>query len=386
MRVVLPLTLSASLAAALLPLQVGAATPTTVSSPKPVAAQASVAASNPAADTSVAPSTSAADTPIIDADVVTVSGQFAGPGLWKVSKGDHALWIFGTVSPVPRGLEWYSRQAETVLARTQEIIQSPGVSASVGLGGMFKMAFAMPTMLRSRNLPDDKTLRDVLPTDLYARWSTLRQQYRFNDDDVERMRPVFAASYLYAAALKRAGLDGESGIGERVGELVKQHKIKVTQTRVSKKIDDPKGLAKSFAREQIDDVPCFRSMLSLLESDVAVAAQRANAWASGDVPTLLRLAKRPNVSNCTDVAMATEAGRKLGMDAAIKQSTNNWMAAVERGLANNHTTFAVLPVGELVNDDGLLAQLRAKGYVVEPPRSSAPEEPTADVSTVTGTR
>lgn len=330
--------------------------------------------SSPAGAATAAPPAAPTNTPIVDTATVKVSGQFAGPGLWKVSKGDHALWIFGTVSPVPRNLEWYSRQAETVLARTQEIIRPPGFTADVGFGGMFKMAFAMPTMLRSRNLPDDKTLRDVLPADLYARWSALRQQYRFKDDDVERMRPVFAANYLYAAALERVGLDGQSGVGKRVDELAKQHKIKITTTAVTKQIKDPKGLAKSFAREQIDDVPCFRSMLNLLDSDVAVAAQRANAWASGDVPELLRLANRPRVSDCMDVATNTEAGRKLGADEAIKQSRANWFAAVERALANNHTSFAVLSVGELVDGNGLLAQLRAKGYAVEPPRSNVPAD------------
>lgn len=339
--------------------------PTTASPQAPVRAQ--VADRVPSATP-----VTAADTPIVDAGMVTVRGQFTGPGLWKVSKGGNALWVFATVAPVPRGLEWYSHQAETLLGRAQEVIWPPGVSASVGVGGMFRMAFAMPTMLRSRNLPDGKTLRDVLPADLYARWMSLSQQYRFDEGDVERMRPVFAASYLYAAALKRAGLDGKSGVADRVGDLAKRHRIKVTTTMVARQIKDPKGLARSFAGEQIDDVPCFRSMLSLLESDVALAAQRANAWASGDVDTLLRLAKRPPVGNCMEVTLDTEAARRLGMDAAIRQSRRDWVAAAERALATQHTTFAVLPVGEVVDEDGLLAQLRGKGYAVEPPSSGMP--------------
>jgi len=316
----------------------------------------------------------AADTPIVDAGMVTVRGQFTGPGLWKVSKGSNALWVFATVAPVPRGLEWYSHQAETVLGRAQEVIWPPGVSASLGVGGMFRMAFAMPTMMRSRNLPDGKTLRDVLPADLYARWMALSQQYRFDEGDVERMRPVFAASYLYAAALRRAGLDGKSGVADRVGDLAKRHRIKVTTTMVARQIKDPKGLARSFAGEQIDDVPCFRGMLSLLESDVGLGGQGAMAWGWGDVDTLLRLAKRPPVNSCMDVTLDTEAARRLGMDAAIRQSRRDWVAAAERALATQHTTFAVLPLGEVVDEDGLLAQLRGKGYAVEPPPSSTPPD------------
>ena len=40
------------------------------------------------------------------AETILVAGQRPGPGLWKVSKGDHVLWVFGTcllyTSPSPR--------------------------------------------------------------------------------------------------------------------------------------------------------------------------------------------------------------------------------------------------------------------------------------------
>ena len=304
---------------------------------------------------------------ITDVEVVLVSGQYTGPGLWKVSKGDHALWILGTVSPVPKGMDWYSPQAESVLAQAQEVIGAPGFTSSVGAGGMFKMAFAIPTMLRARKNPDGKTLREVLPADLYARWVALKPVYLGNDDSVEEWRPVFAAGHLYQAAIKRAGLVNGTGVQKRLGVLSKEHGTKVTSTVISTEIKDPKKLAKSFARAELDDVECFRSVLDRLELDVANAGQRANAWASGDMAELTRLFRRSDVTPCFDAISNTEAARSLGAGNAIARGQQLWLQAAESALAANRTSFSTLPVGELLQANGLLARLQAKGYAVVVP-------------------
>jgi hypothetical protein len=33
---------------------------------------------------------------------VVVSSEQPGPGLWKVSSGDHVLWVFGTIGVLPK--------------------------------------------------------------------------------------------------------------------------------------------------------------------------------------------------------------------------------------------------------------------------------------------
>lgn len=347
--------------ALLLPLSTNVAAQT----PRPAAARPAPAVAGQPLAAPVAGAPAAGK--ITDVDVVLVSGQYTGPGLWKVSKGDHALWILGTVSPVPKGMDWYSPQAEAVLARTQEIIGAPGMTGTLGVGGMFKVAFAMPTMLRARRNPDGKTLRDVLPADLYGRWSVLKPAYLGNDKSVEEWRPFFAASTLYQAAINRSGLANGSGVWKRIDELKKKHKIKYTSAVIRTQIKDPKKLAKSFARAELDDVQCFRSVLDRLELDVANAAERANAWAVGDIPELTRLFRRGDVTPCYEAMAKTEAARSMGMDDGIERSEALWLKTVEAALAVNHTSFATLPVAELIEADGLLARLQAKGYAVVAP-------------------
>ncbi|MCM2337007.1 MAG: TraB/GumN family protein [Pseudomonas sp.] len=303
---------------------------------------------------------------IVDADLVLVTGQQAGPGLWQVRNGANTLWILGTVWPLPKDVDWYSPQAETVLARADEVIGRPGFSASVGTGGMFKLAFALPTLLKARRNPGGKELSDVLPPDVYARWAALKREYLPRNDGVEKWRPTFAAGELYSAAIKRRGLSG-GNVGERVNATIKKRGITVTTTRIETRIKDPKGMARAFSRTPLDEVQCFGSVLDRLEGDVATAAERANAWAVGDVATLRALAGRPSLQSCFDTFAQTDVAREMGMDDALARSQAKWIAAAEAALARHDTTFAMLDLDDVLGDAGLLARLRARGYEVVSP-------------------
>lgn len=331
-----------------------------------VAPQASAQAPAIAQDAPKTVNASPTDGGIVDMEAVLVSGRYAGPALWKVVKGENALWILGTVNPVPKRMEWYSPEAEEILAQAQELIGAPAFIGDVGVLGMFRMAFAMPTMLRARNNPDGKTLDQVLPPDLYARWAALKPVYLGNDRGVEKRRPIFAAAELYRAAIQRAGLAARTGVGKRVAKLVKQHGVKSTSTAVRVKIKDPKGLAKSFSRAELDDVQCFRILLDRLELDVASAAQRANAWAVGDIAEIRRLFGA-SMTPCYQALAQTEAAREMGMGEGMARSEAQWLAAAEKALASNATTFAVLPMSQLLEADGLLARLQKRGYEVVVP-------------------
>lgn len=326
----------------------------------------------------------AEDGDIIDAAPVLVSGRHSGPGLWKVSHGDNVLWILGTVSPVPRKMDWYSPQAEQVLAQASEIIGPPGVVVSMGAGSMFKAVFSLPTLLKARNNPDDATLRDVLPADLYSRWERLKPLYLGRDKGVEKMRPFFAAGELYDAALKQAGLQYGSGVGTRLSQLAKQHRIKRTPTSVRAEIKNPRSAAKAFIKAEMDDIACFRSMLDHLDADVLHAAERANAWAVGDLPALSRLLKAREPLVCLRAFTGTEMAKSLGLDDGEAVSRKQWFDAVDAALKTNAVSFATMPVADLLGGD-LPAVLREKGYAVkEPGRPDAGGEVEVDAAAGSG--
>lgn len=314
----------------------------------------------------VAP-TASAEPELRTLETVVVSGIRPGPALWKVSRGEHVLWLLGTVNPVPRGMEWYSPQSEAVLRHTQEIIDRPRTGMSVGWGSAFKVAFAMPTIMRARELPDGKSLRDVLPPDLYARWLSQKAAYLGPVKGIENWRPMFAADKLYSAALGAAGLGADIGTDKRIGKLAGEYKIKRTANTINYPITDPKGLAKSMAKADLDEVACFRSVLDRLDQDVAQAAQRANAWAIGNIPELTRLVRNERLDSCLQALAQVPALQAMGMQDAAGRAKAKWLASVDAALAANAVSFGTLPMSELIAAEGLLAKLRGKGYQVLAP-------------------
>ena len=56
---------------------------------------------------------------------ITVIGRYPGPPLWRVSAGDRVLFIFGDLSPVPKGLDWDPRNLEVLAERVLPLVAAP---------------------------------------------------------------------------------------------------------------------------------------------------------------------------------------------------------------------------------------------------------------------
>jgi hypothetical protein len=53
---------------------------------------------------------------------VLVVGKQPGPGLWRVSKGDHDLWIFATLTPLPKQMIWDATDIEKHIGQSQTVL------------------------------------------------------------------------------------------------------------------------------------------------------------------------------------------------------------------------------------------------------------------------
>lgn len=298
---------------------------------------------------------------------VLVTASLPGPGLWKVAKDDHVMWVLGTQSPLPRHMQWHSREVDAALATSQEVIYAPVLGISVDTGGFFRGLFLVPKMYAAGKNPDGKTLRDVLPADLYARWLPLRERYLGRGRGAERMRPLFAAEALWDEALDDNGLTSSGIVGTVVARAVTAHGLRQTHPKRMLEIKDPKALLAEIEHEQLDDKRCMALTLERLEAGPARLKQRADAWAVGDIAALRALPDADQGQACAEAAMESPALGKRGGRGIDAQLQRTWLEAAEHALANNRSTFALLPISNLLSDDGYLAALAARGYAVTPP-------------------
>lgn len=308
-----------------------------------------------------------APTPIVDMDAVVVTGAQPGPGLWKFHKGDRTLWVLGTLSPLPQHMTWVSRDVDAAIAQSGIALQPPGLSVNADIG-LFGRLSLIPSLFKLRKNPDGATLEQRLPPELYARWSVLKAKYIGGDRAIERWRPVFAASELYQAALKKNGLVETGGIiGPVLENAVKSAGIAKQPTTFTIKVDDPKATLKAFNASSLDDVACLRKTLERLETDLAVMRTRANAWATGDIDTLRALPYDDQNLACLSALTESGFSQRMGIANIQEKIAERWYRSVDEAVRDHRVVFAVLPITQLLKPDGVVAKLQAKGYEVEAP-------------------
>ena len=320
----------------------------TAAAPEPAPAAAPAAAEEPAPAT------------------VVVEGRRPGPGVWKVSKGDHVMWVFGTYAPLPQKMEWDSSRVERLVAKSQEVLTRPGARMEVGF---FRGLTLLPTAIGIDKNPDGATLHDVLPADVYARWQVLKGKYIGDNDGIERRRPIFVADTLLSAGIGKSGLTQNTGVEALVEKTAKHDKVKITSTTLSMEVDDPRGLMKEFKKSQVDDVACFTKTLDRLEGDIDAMRVRANAWANGNIAEISSLDYAERDKACNDAIFNSEfAKHSPAFQHLPERIRANWVKLAEKSLADNTATFALLPMKDVVGPASYLADLQAKGYTVESPK------------------
>jgi uncharacterized protein YbaP (TraB family) len=295
---------------------------------------------------------------------VAVVGEHKGPQMWRVTSGDHVLWILGTMQPLPKKMTWDARDVENVLGEVQEVIPDT-VSLDVGLLDALRL---LPKLRRMQVLKDGQTLKQVLPPDLYAQFSALRDRYGNGPSDMEHMQPMFAAQRLKDEAIDKSGLSAEPGVRATVLKLAKQHHVKIR--KLALQINDPKELVQEAGDLPIEaQSTCLEPVVATLEKAMGVLTARANAWALGDVQTLRTL--QPVNTDGGGGGVCWKAAAGTTHIAHLEERLRTlWLDAVNDALKNNQATLAVRDIDTLLR--GALAELQAAGYSIEGPEFSAP--------------
>jgi hypothetical protein len=289
-----------------------------------------------------------------DMEVVLVTGEQPGPALWKVSSGDHVLWILGEVSPVPRNMKWRSKQFEQRLAESQEVLlETEQVSQAC--------RDQAAAVYRPRDFPDARTLKDVLPPDLYSRVLSVGEIYG-EREKLEKLPPFAATTHLWNRAPFSLKLR-VFGASVTVNKLARKAAVPVTWIPLPCMTDNESTWPVEFP------AACVERALDVLEDGGTGLRRLANAWSIGDIGELRRLVPAYAIANETHrpnkCAVAVNGQR--WSDDLVARKTGSWLKEAERVLRENQSTMAVVPIAELFDADGWLADLRAKSYEVTEP-------------------
>jgi uncharacterized protein YbaP (TraB family) len=290
---------------------------------------------------------------------IVILGERPGPQLWRVTSGDHTLWLLGILQPLPKRMQWKSRAVEEVLDQSQEVIAMGGaVSARVGLISGIQL---YRQWRRLQVNPDGATLADVLPAPLFARFDALRVKYARRDGKLDELRPIFAAGRLFDAAVDRVGLTTENDVHERVMRLARRRDLPIRRVKIE--LEEPgKTLAALGEIPQAEQVACLETTVSRLESDVDAMRGRAQAWADGDIDAFRAVPFRDASARCWQAL-----GSSSELAPLIERARAEWLGFVDSALAHSRVALAIDSLDRILAPEGTLAALRAKGYAVRGP-------------------
>jgi hypothetical protein len=330
-------------------------------------------------------------------ETVLVTGEQPGPGLWKISRDGHVMWVLGTIGEVPDTIVWRTREVEARIAESQEVLFPgwPRVDLDVSV---FQALALVPALFKAAKNPDGATLNDVLSAEDYATWLRLKQKYLGDDDDIEKYRPMVAEDKLNTAiGKKKMKKLRMTWVDEVVRKAAKKHKVRIHELPyvVRKiKVEKPRAILKAAKNLDLAEGECVGRNLAriekadakgLLEFNVAAV----NAWATGDLDAMRAQAdavRDPDLAreDCTTAALdaamksqSAEPGNEVlrGLDLleqqqdlhalAAAEAERNWVEAAEKALADNESTFVVLPMHLVLNQWVYVGKLKEKGYLVE---------------------
>jgi uncharacterized protein YbaP (TraB family) len=303
-----------------------------------------------------APAEDASGAPIEEIEIL---GERPGPQLWKITHGENTLWLLGLLQPLPKRMQWKSGAVEEVLDQSQEVIAAGGaVSAKLGLASGFKL-YRQWRALRVN--PNEQTLADVLPANLYARFEALRAKYAPRDRDMAELRPIFAAGSLFRAAVDRVGLTTENDVHERVEKLAKKRDLPIRQVKLM--LENP-----SDTLGAVDEIPlaqqiaCLETTIARLETDVDAMRVRAKAWADGDIDAFKAAVYPDQQQACWNAIGSASEIKPL-----IEKAQRDWLSFFDTALARSRVSLAMQSLDRVLAPDGVLAHARSKGYEVRGP-------------------
>lgn len=287
-------------------------------------------------------------------DEIVVTAERAGPGMWHVHRGAANVWILGSISPLPRDITWRSKQVETVLESTSQVLVQKPLEISIP-----RILWMLIADRKYLMVGKGKKLRDVLPPDLYRRFAAQRSNVGEDADKWERYRPIIAAAFLQRDAFHQVKLSMRLDLGAALRVLAKKHGVRIEEIKVAGVSDMLEALKTMPAATERT---CVEASLTTIESGLPRLVDRAQAWAVGNVERIANLPELKDVDACRT---ALDAGKgALDVIGRIRQT---WLENIEKYLRSAGTTIAVVNLDMLLERGGLLDELRAKGYEIDAP-------------------
>ncbi len=265
-----------------------------------------------------------------------------GPALFVARDADSTMYLFGTLHIRRPGAAWGGARAQAGLAETSEVwtelIISPETDAQT-------QALALQYGLAAPGRP----LSSHFSSEENARITATAQRLGLQPQMLDAMKPWLAGITLAVMPMIQAGYDPNAGAdrlidayGDANGKTMRSFETAEEQIRMLA------GFSEDVQRQMVLEA------LAEVEGGAGEMEAMAGAWESGDLTTLERMVVTETREEYPDIYRVL-----------LVERNNAWVEVLTRELQGSGVDFVAVGAGHMLGENGVIAQLRARGYTVE---------------------
>jgi len=280
-----------------------------------------------------------------------VNARVPGPAWWKVTDADTTVYVLGVPALVPSK----TKAEESVLRRRLDgaNVLIMGQEADISIVRIIGLAMGGRKLFLVK-----QPMRQTLPADLRERLDARLKVMKEKPDAMDDIKPAFAG---FLVGNSQDGGDVSislGGVTGRIRQIAKSKDVakhpRIQNLSDYSLVDAIKALAN--APQPLQEL-CLDAGLRQAENGQGGIQVTAERWAQGQVREVV--AADRGFQRCLDSTPSIARELRQGRDEAVD--------AITKALDKPGKAVAVIELRSLLAHDGVLDQLRAKGFTVVTP-------------------
>lgn len=265
---------------------------------------------------------------------------FAETSVWQVSKNNHQLFLGGTIHVLKKSDYPLPVEFSKAFKNSDKLVFETDIEKAKSPEFAQKMAQMMM-------LPKGKSLKDALNKKTFNRLKKYLAARNIPIENMLSFKPSMIVLVLTVIELKAMGMV-DIGVDEYFHTKAKQAGKSIGYFE---SVDEQlafiqnmgKGNENDMIMSTIDDMSRMRDMMAVIKS----------AWLKGDENKLAAATLNDMMRDYPDIYQTL-----------LVKRNNNWMPQIEKMIQDKKVELVLVGALHMVGKDGLLQQLRNKGYRV----------------------
>ncbi|MBO1256293.1 TraB/GumN family protein [Alteromonas sp. 5E99-2] len=261
--------------------------------------------------------------------------------VWKVSKGDSALYIGGTIHILRQENFPLPAEYETAYAKADELYFETDIAAT-------KLPSFQQKMMSKIVLTDGTTLESYLTPETF---SALKKHMDSRGLPIANFQPLKPAAVALTLSVLEYQANGflQEGVdafyaSKATADNKPQKWLESVDEQLNFIANMGEGDEENLIKYTLEDLGNMSSQLE----------QLLTVWKSGDMKTLNTLMIKEMQIKAPDL-----------YNDLLKERNNNWMPKIVQMFDDNDTEFVLVGAAHLAGEDSVLNKLKEQGFSVE---------------------